>query len=186
MTDIVYFVFHDEVNVVTANRFIDFTNKAIAQYNPQTLYFFISSTGGLVDSGVALYNYLRGLPQKVIIINIGSIDSTANAVFLAGKQRYGASVSAFLLHGIHWNFAQGASLTYVQMQEVISRFDAGEQISARIIGERTTLTPEEVLILFRKGESKSPEFAKEKGMIHDIREVNIQPGRPLLAITAQK
>ena len=105
--DIVYLVFHDPINPETANRLIDFTNKAIVQYAPQTLYFLFSSTGGSVDSGVALHNYLRGLPQKVIMHNISSIDSIANAVFLAGQERYATAASAFLLHGIYWTFNQG-------------------------------------------------------------------------------
>jgi ATP-dependent protease ClpP protease subunit len=185
MTDIVYLVFHEAINVQTVNRTIDFTNKIIVQYAPSKICFLFSSGGGFVDSGVTLYNYLRGLPQTIIMHNIGSIDSIANAVFLAGKERYATPASAFLLHGISWTFQQNSALTYTQMQETVSRFDAAEQLSAQIIGERTSMTAEEVRALFRQGESKSPQFAKEKGLIHDIREVSIQPGSPLHAITAQ-
>lgn len=182
MTETVYFTFHDAINPDSVNRVMDFTSKAIAQYNPKTLYFLFSSGGGFVDSGVTLYNFLRALPQKVIMHNIGSIDSIANAVFLAGHERYATPASAFLLHGISWTFQQGAALTYTQMQETMSRFDAAEQLSAQIIGDRTTLDAKEVRNLFRQGEAKSPAFAKEKGMIHDIRDVTITPGSPLHSI----
>ena len=182
MQDTIYFVFHDEINDQSVNRFIDFTSKAIAQHEPKSLYFLFSSGGGWVNSGVMLYNYLRALPQETIMHNTGSIDSIANAVFLAGKKRYAVPVSAFLLHGITWTFQQGSALSYSQMQETVSRFDAAERLTAKIIGERTQLTEEEVRALFQQGESKSPDFALEKGMIHEIREVDIQPGAPILSI----
>ncbi len=182
MQDTVYLVFHDGINEQSVNRFMDITSKAIAQYEPKTLYFLFSSGGGFVNSGIALYNYLRALPQEIVMHNMGSIDSIANAIFLAGKKRYAAPASVFLLHGISWTFQQGSSLTYLQMQETLSQFDAAEQLTAKIIGEQTQLTPKEVRALFRQGESKNPDFALEKGMIHQICEVNIQPGAPILSI----
>lgn len=114
--------------------------------------------------------------------NVGSVDSIACVVFLAGKVRYATSTSAFLLHGVNWNFPKGASLTYSKMQETISRFDAAEQLTAQIIGEQTDLTSDEVRELFRQGQSKPPSFALEKGIIHDIRDVNIPAETPLYSI----
>ena len=182
MGDTVYLTFHDTITLESANRVIDFCAKAIAQYKPKRLYFLFSSGGGWVDPGVTLYNYLRGLPQEVVMHNVGSIDSIANAVFLAGHIRYATPASAFVLHGISWTFAQGATLSYSQMQETISRFDAAEQLTARIIGDRTKITAEEVRALFRQGESKTPAFALEKGLINEIRDVKIPEGAPLHSI----
>lgn len=184
MQETVYLVFHDGINEQSVNRFMDFTSKAIAQYQPKQLYFLFSSGGGFVNSGVALYNYLRALPQETIMHNMGSIDSIANAIFLPGKKRFASPASAFLLHGISWTFQQGSTLSYTQMQETLSQFDAAEQLTAKIIGEHTRLTAEEVRGLFRQGESKNPEFALEKGMIDEIREARIQPGAPLHSIVA--
>ncbi len=186
MTNTVFFTFHDNINLESANRFMDFCAKAIQQYRPKQLYFLFSSGGGMVDSGVTLYNYLRGLPQEIIMHNVGSIDSIANAVFLAGDVRYATSISVFLLHGITWTFNQVTTLTYSQMQETSSRFDAAEQLSARIIGERTMLTSDEVRELFRQGQSKDPAFALEKGLIQEVRDVNIPDGAVLHSIVAAR
>ncbi len=182
MEETVYLTFHNEINLQSANRIMDFCAKSIQQYTPKKLYFLFSSGGGSVDSGVTLFNYLRGLPQEIIMHNVGSIDSIANAVFLAGRTRYATPTSSFLLHGIYWNFPQGANLTYSQMQEQVSRFDAAEQLSAKIISERTKLTAEEVRQLFRQGESKDPKFALDKGLIHEIREAAVPHGVPLHSI----
>jgi ATP-dependent protease ClpP protease subunit len=182
MADVVYLTFHDEINLQSVNRVMNFCANSIQQYKPQKLYFLFSSSGGSVDSGVTLFNYLKGLPQEITMHNVGSIDSIANAVFLAGRIRYATPTSSFLLHGIYWNFQQGASLTYSQMQETISRFDAAEQLTARIISERTKLTLEEVRQLFRQGQSKDPKFALDKGLIHEIRDVAVPHGVPLHSI----
>lgn len=183
MQESIYLIFHDGITDQSVNRFMDFTSKAIAEYNPKTLYFLFSSGGGSVDSGVALYNYLRSLAQETVMHNIGSIDSIANAVFLAGKKRYASSASAFLLHGISWNFPQASTLSYSQMQETLSRFDAAEQLTAKIIDDETSLTAEEVRDLFRQGQSKDPNFALEKGIIHEIKEPSIPPGAAVHTIT---
>lgn len=175
MPDVIYLTFHDSVSLESANRFMDFTSKAILQYKPKQIHYLFSSGGGSVDSGVTMYNYLRSLTVKVVMHNIGSIDSIANAVFLAGEERYATSAATFLLHGITWNFAQATTLTYSQMQEIVSRFDAAEQLTAQIIGNRTKLTAEEVRSLFRQGQSKDPAFALEKGLIHEIKDAVIPP-----------
>lgn len=182
MGDTVYLTFHDAINLQSVNRVMDFSAKAVLQYKPKKLYFLFSSGGGMVDSGVTLFNYLRGLPQEIIMHNVGSIDSIANVVFLAGKVRYATPMSVFLLHGISWTFQQGATLTYSQMQETMSCFDAAEQLSARIIGERSKLTAEEVRELFRQGQSKDPQFALDKGLVHEIRDVAIPDGAPIHSI----
>jgi len=184
MPGTIYLVFHDAINEQSVNRFMDFTSKAIAQYSPDTLYFLFSSGGGFVNSGLALYNYLRALPQDTVMHNMGSIDSIANAVFLDGKRRYASPASAFLLHGISWTFQQGSTLSYTQMQETLSQFDSAEQLTAQIIGEQTQLIPEEVRALYRQGESKDPAFALEKGMIEEIRDAQIEPGAPIHSIVA--
>lgn len=184
MNETIFFTFHDNISLESANRLMDFCAKGIQQYKPKQLYFLFSSGGGTVDSGVALYNYLRGLSQKIIMHNVGSIDSIANAIFLAGDERYATPTSAFLLHGITWNFQQPTTLTYSQMQEIISRFDSAEQLSAQIIEKHTKLTAAEVRELFRRGQSKDPQFALEKEFIHEIREVNIPDGVPLHSIIA--
>ena len=182
MTETVYLTFHDNISVDSAKRFIDFCTKVNQQYQPQNLYFLFSSGGGAVDSGVTMYNFLLSLPQKVIMHNVGTIDSIANAVFLAGAERYASPTSAFLLHGINWNFPQPTTLTYSQIMEIVSRFDAAEQLTAQIIADRCSLTSDEVRQLFRQGESKTPAFALEKGIISEIRNISVPPGAPHHAI----
>ena len=78
------------------------------------IYVLLSSPGGSVASGVALYNYITSLPARVIIPNIGIVDSVANLVFLAGTKRYAAPNSSFLFHGVGFDIRQA---TRFEMKE---------------------------------------------------------------------
>lgn len=64
------------------------------------LYLLISSPGGNVNPGIAIYNFLKGLPIEVITHNYGNCDSIATLLFCSGKERYTVSNSRFLIQGI--------------------------------------------------------------------------------------
>jgi len=63
-----------------------------------------------VRDGVTLYNFIRSLPVKTIMHNIGIIDSIANVVFLAANERYANPSSSFLFHGVGFDVNQPARL----------------------------------------------------------------------------
>ena len=178
----VYLSYYDTINEQKTKAFMEACANAIAQTAPSQLYFLFSSTGGSVDAGVALYNYLRSLPIPLVMHNIGSIDSIANVVFLAADQRYATPHSSFLFHGMTWGFAQGAQLTWTQLQETVSRFRTDEARMSGIITARTTITAEELNQLFHQGETQDLAFAKDKGLIHDIREAKVPPGSRSFAL----
>jgi len=68
------------------------------------------------------------------------------------------------------------------LQETVSNFKGGESPLRGHHEERTSLTDSELTGLFHQGESKDLAFAKEKGIIKDIRAVRITPGSPFLAL----
>ncbi len=182
MASITYLSYYDVINEQKTRALMEACAQTIAQTKPTQLYFLFSSSGGSVDAGIALYNFLRALPVPITMHNTGSIDSIANVVFLAADERYAAPHASFLLHGIHWGFGQGAQLTWNQLQETVSNFKASESRFAGIMKERTSLTESELTALFHQGESKDLAFAKAKGIIKDVRPVRITPGSPFFAL----
>ena len=60
-------------------------------------YILFSSPGGNVSNGITIYNFLRALPVRMIIHNIGIVDSIANVIFLGIDERYAVPHSSFLL-----------------------------------------------------------------------------------------
>jgi len=164
----VYINFYDGIDLVKVNKFIQFTTDVISKYNPTELYYFISSKGGDVDAGFTLYNFLISLQSKLTVTmhNIGTIDSIANIIFIAGGKRYAAPNAAFLFHGytLSFNAPVGKALidTFVN---------------------RTKLTAEEINTLFNQGESKDVKFALQKGIIDDINPPSVPRGELRLAMS---
>ncbi|HJX09836.1 MAG TPA: ATP-dependent Clp protease proteolytic subunit [Candidatus Binatia bacterium] len=160
-----------------------------AQFIEQTrateLYMLFSSTGGSVDAGIMLYNFLRALPASVTMHNIANIDSIGNVVFLAAEKRYACSHSSFLFHGLSWSLPPGVQLTRNQLRENIDTFAATERRMSGIITERTKLTEAELDVLYGQGETKDLVFAKDKGIIHEVRPAKVPPNTPFLALNFQ-
>ncbi len=86
----------------------------------QELTLLFSSYGGSLFEGFALYNLIRSMPYEVNIHNIGSVQSIANIVFLAGRRRTAARHSSFMMHNFTWTFAS-ETLTDPQIHEKVKR-----------------------------------------------------------------
>jgi ATP-dependent protease ClpP protease subunit len=177
MDKTIYINFFDGINLTTVNKFIKFTVDAIQQHTPTEIVYFISSNGGDVDSGFTLYNFLVSLHGKIKITmhNIGTIDSIANVIFLAGQKRYAAPNASFLFHGIVMNFNAGG-IGRTLLKENLSRLDGMETRMADTISKNTKLTTEELKNFFQQGEGKDVQFALDKEVIHEIKVPSVPHG----------
>ena len=63
-------------------------------------YVLLSTPGGQVTSGLTVYNFLRSIPAKVTMHNIGNVNSIGNAIFLAADERFACAHSTFMFHGV--------------------------------------------------------------------------------------
>lgn len=179
---IFYINYFDGIDVQRIKVLMAVCTDIITKHRPQELHFLFSSPGGQVAAGITFYNFLRSLPVKVVMHNTGQIDSIANVVFLAGEERYATHCSSFLFHGIAAQFPPNVPLTISQLRERESSMKTDENKIARIITERTNLQDEEIRSLFREGQSKNPDFAKEMDIIHDIRDASIPDGAPIISV----
>lgn len=180
--NIFYINFFDIINDVKVRGLMAICNDIIAKVKPKELYFLISSNGGSVDAGITLYNFLRSLPVEISMHNMGSIDSIATVIFLAGNKRYASPHSAFLFHGVQFNLEAKISINNQQLNELLSRLKTDQQKISGVLTERTKLTAEEVKDLFIQGESKDPTFAISKGIIDSIISANIPPDSPCITV----
>ena len=157
--------------------------NVIGQYTPKTLYFIFSSNGGDVTSGITLFNFLKSLPVKVVMHNIGSIDSIATVIFLSGTERYAVDNSSFLFHGVGVGVKVDTQMNLNSIQEVESRLKTDQDKIAGIIVSATKITKSEITGLFAQGESKKLDFALEKGVIQETRECKVPNGEVLISIS---
>jgi len=169
----IYINFFEEIKPERVFPFINFCTQIFQQHRPDIIQINIASPGGSVAVGMILHNYLKSLPCKLIMHNIGSVDSIATIIFLSGEERRANPNSSFLFHGIVTNFPAQTSMTMFQLKERLSSLEVDQNKISNTITELTKISKSELDELFLQGEVKSPEFALEKGFIHEIKEMKL-------------
>jgi ATP-dependent Clp protease protease subunit len=180
--DTFYITYVDIIDVERVKLVMNVCTNILDQIKPKTIYFLISSNGGDVDSGIALYNYLKALPVKIVMHNIGSIDSIANVIFSAGQERYASPYTSFLFHGVNVEVKQPVSLGLNQLNEITNRIETSHTKIAGIVCQNTKLGKEEIEKLFLKGKTEGIKFALDKGVIDAEKPAKIPKGAPSLSI----
>jgi ATP-dependent Clp protease, protease subunit len=178
--DTIYLVYHDEISLEKTKGLMEVCSQAM-QFTPDEIYFQFSSGGGSVDSAITLYNFLKSLPCEIVMHNTGSIDSAANIVFMAGNRRFAVAHTSFLFHGIGYGFGD-INVSKSQISEGLSVVTEAENKIAGILARHSNLTEAEVRQLFLEGESKSATFARDKGIISELKDVEIPAGAPLYTV----
>lgn len=148
------------------------------------IQIFFSSSGGLVDEGFALYAFLRALPVKLTMHAIGFVDSMALPVFLAAENRLCSPDSTFLFHDFQWGTTAAISQTRTQWGELHAILEQSALRTKELLKLRTTLTDEDFKIFefHKKTQIQRAAFAKEKGIVQEIKEAFIPVGGPVFNI----
>jgi ATP-dependent protease ClpP protease subunit len=180
----IYVSFSAEINVHTTESLIA-TMANCAHARPAKVVLLMSTPGGVVMNGMNLYNVLRAMPFKLVTHNVGNVDSIGNAVFLAGEERYACPHSTFMFHGVAAGFEAGP-VEAKQLRERLDGIKADELRIGSIIEQRTNLTHREVAALFREARTKDAAQAVSAGIVHQIEDVKIPPGSPIISLVFQR
>jgi len=142
------------------------------------IQILFSSSGGQVDEGFALYTFLLALPVKLTMHAIGKVDSIGLAVFLAGQQRFCSSDTTFLFHDFAWGAPSAINQTRSQWKDIVRLLDKDTLRIKELLKLRTALTDEDFnrLKLYDKTLIQDASFAKEKGIVHEVKEASIPAG----------
>lgn len=110
-----------EVDKVIAQR----TNERLLAFNfiepEKPITIFISSPGGHVDSGVAIFDMIRFVQPKVRVVGVGWVGSIATHIFLAPPkaERFCLAGTRFLIHQPSTAFTGAASDIEIQAKEIL-------------------------------------------------------------------
>jgi ATP-dependent protease ClpP protease subunit len=137
-------------------------------------------------NGLNIYNVLRAFPFKLITHNVGNVDSIGNAVFLAGEERYACPHSTFMFHGVGFDINQPTRFDEKNLQERLDSILQDQRRIGGIINERTNLDTGQIGELFREARTKDADYAKSVGIVHDIRDVKIPLGEPIISLVFQR
>ena len=86
-----------QIDFAVANQLIN-SCEAAMKLNVDELVLNISSPGGITDSALAAYQYMRGRRVPLTVHNFGSVESAAVILFCAGAKRYSTSNARFMIH----------------------------------------------------------------------------------------
>lgn len=134
----------------------------------------MSSSGGMVDEGMALYGFIRSLPIELTIHNIGNIDSIALAVYLAASRRLANPDATFLLHD--FSFPQPVPISNRHQAEDLSvGLSGARRKMAGILRMRTGMTDQQFQALNFMSDTSLQTAAKavEVGIANEIQEAVI-------------
>lgn len=177
----VYISFCAEINFKTAQNLLGVTFDQIKK-GATHIYYLLSTPGGLVDPGIAIYNTLKGLPVKITMHNVGQVDSIGNAIFLAGKERLACKHSSFMFHGVGFDIPSACRLEEKRVRETLDAIKANQVKIGGIVANETTLKEQEINGLFLEAQTKDATFALSSGIVHRIEEVAIPQGAPLVQL----
>ena len=180
-----YVSFSAEINTNTTESLIA-TFANLANQNVNTVHLLISTPGGSVTNGINLYNIMRALPFKLITHNVGNVDSIGNAIFLAGIERYACPHSTFMFHGVGFDVAAGMRLEEKLLKERLDLINIEHNRIGSIIEERTKLDKEAIAKLFLEAQTKDATYAIGCGIIHQIKDVEIPPGAPIISLVFKR
>lgn len=146
------------------------------------LHLLIASPGGFIDPGMAMYNFLRGIPVPVTTYNYGNVDSVATVVYCAGKRRLATPQCRFLIHGVTWTFSQPATLTEQQLREMLGNVAAMKKNIADVIAATSGQPVAKVEADMSSSLTLQAAEAKTYGLVHDLTETLVPPGADLIGI----
>ena len=137
---------------------------------------YINSPGGVVTSGLAIYDTMQYLRAPVSTICIGMAASMAAVLLAAGAKgkRYALPNSRIMIHQGSGGFRGAAQDAVIQMREWEHLVEVNHQILARHTGQPM----EKIVKDTDRDYFMSPEAAKDYGIIDEVYAV---PGDSLIA-----
>jgi len=166
-------VFNGPLKATPGNALRARVASILEQEDFESLTILFSTEGGDTREGLALYNFLRSLPQPVHMHACGHVDSMGVPVFLAGTTRTCSPASRFYFHPFAWTFDSSQRLD--ALDDVSERM-LNDILSARkIVRERANVPDELVESLYGRGSKPAvadPDRAVEWGLVESIEELN--------------
>jgi ATP-dependent protease ClpP protease subunit len=139
--------------------------------------------GGSIFEGLSLAAYIKALPMKTVMHNIGQVDSVATAVFASGKEKIGCKDASFMFHGIATTL-QSANYVESQLKEVYEGSIRQKENLAKAISTYLSIKLEDIReLMIDGGKILNAEQAKDKGLISDIREPAIPNNADIASIS---
>lgn len=127
----------DEVNDTTSNELIKQLMYLEREAPGKEITLYINSPGGIVQSGLAVYDYIMLMKSPVKTVCIGDAASMGAILFLAGEKREMLPHTRIMIHDPSYaSFNVGGKKPH-EIQREVDKLNKVREITAGIIAERT-------------------------------------------------
>jgi len=168
MTKESYIRFMAPVVAETTDQLLQIVDSKIRE-KYQRLHLMLSSPGGSVFHGLAIYNFLRGVPLEIYTYNFGTVDSIGVVIFSAGVRRFSVPHSRFLIHGVRFNISGNVSFDEKQVEEHLKSLQIDQENIARVIADTTGKPLHKIQEDMNNRATLNPTQAKDYGLVHEIK-----------------
>lgn len=130
----------------------------------------ITSPGGLVTLGFALYDLIMWLKPKLQTVIFGEANSMAILLALAGDHRLMSKRSYLFLHELDRTLSKDRRLTVTDCANALHDLMTDQQLYIQIVTERTggKVSTEQVLEMMRRETRLTAEEAVRLGFVNEI------------------
>jgi ATP-dependent Clp protease protease subunit len=153
---------HDEVaSLITAQLLF------LESENPnKDISLYINSPGGVVTSGLAIYDTLQYVRPAVVTLCIGQAASMGSLLLAAGEkgQRYALPNSRIMMHQPSGGFQGQASDIEIHAKEILSLRQRLNEIYVNHTGQPIEVIEENL----ERDKFMAPQAAKDFGLIDDV------------------
>ena len=134
---------------------------------------YINSPGGIVSSGLAIYDTMQYIRPKVSTLCFGQAASMGSLLLTAGAKgmRFATPNARIMVHQPSGGFQGQASDIEIQAKEILALRERLNRIYARHTGQ----TMDKIEKSVDRDTFMTPEVAKEFGLIDDIIEKRPRP-----------
>jgi len=142
--------------------------------NPQKdIAMYINSPGGIVSSGLAIYDTMQYIRPRVSTLCFGQAASMGSLLLTAGAKgmRFATPNARIMVHQPSGGFQGQASDIEIQAKEILALRERLNRIYARHTGQ----TMDKIEKSVDRDTFMTPEVAKEFGLIDDIIEKRPRP-----------
>jgi len=123
--------------------------------------------------GIGQRNYIQVASNIDQTTNLQELEKACRSAIKAGKK-------------IACIEAVGGTTSNMAIDDVKKIYAIRKKLIADIIAEQSQYTQQEIEKMFLEADTRTPEQAKEKGLINDIREVNIPEGAEVVQFIFQR
>lgn len=148
---------------VGARKFVEALN-ALASAGPGDIYIKIHSPGGDVGDGMAIYNAIQAVRERVVCTIEGVAYSMASVIALAGRETQMYSTAQFMVHNpVGWARGQEKDL-----EAALGALRAAKSVLVTAYTDKTGKTQDEILAVMEATTWMTAQEAKDFGFVDVI------------------